>query len=187
MPELDRQVQATLDLFHSTYSVFATVKPLAVGTREKLLERHPEIEPRLIRAALLKHCKRPKYLKALAAIAERYDLEDHAAGMVSDEERQKAVTDLEVLRELEQAAIKRREEHARLEQEAANRRAEKRKAQELRELRKSRQAANKVKKPARPIRHNTESRSEPMADARPRRPVIIIKKRTRSTDIDGNR
>ncbi|MGZ8250395.1 ProQ/FINO family protein [Methylomagnum sp.] len=124
MAELDRQVIATLEIFVNQYPVFAEGKPLAIGMREELTKRHPDIEPRLLRSALLKHCKRPRYLKALATEPNRYDLDGNPAGVVTEEQRDKAANDLEMHHEHEQAILRRREEIAELERQAAARRAE---------------------------------------------------------------
>lgn len=170
MAELDRQVLATLELFTASYPVFSAGKPLAVGTREKLIERHPDIDARLVRSALLKHCKRPRYLKALAAEPQRYDLDGSPVGVVTEEEREKAKADLEKHHEHEQAVLQRRLADEQRQMEAAQRKAER----------------------ARLVRPSKKPRSKPSAAPRPmsgggaRQPVIIIKKRPRPHGRDGS-
>lgn len=185
MAELDRQVIATLELFVNRYPVFAEGKPLAIGMREELTKRHPDIEPRLLRSALLKHCKRPRYLKALAAIPERYDLDGNPVGVVTEEQRDKAANDLEKHHEHEQAVLKRREEIQELERQAAVRRQER--AERAAAKERARREAKTRK--ARPTRGGPKSRSHPMAAAgggagafrteggARQQPVIIIKKK----------
>ncbi|MGZ8242627.1 ProQ/FINO family protein [Methylomagnum sp.] len=184
MAELDRQVIATLEIFVNQYPVFAEGKPLAIGMREELTKRHPDIEPRLLRSALLKHCKRPRYLKALATEPNRYDLDGNPAGVVTEEQRDKAANDLEMHHEHEQAILRRREEIAELERQAAARRAERTERAAAKE--RARREA-KAKK-ARPARDATKARSSrpmggagtgtPRAEGGPRQqPVIIIKKK----------
>ncbi|MGZ8219620.1 ProQ/FINO family protein, partial [Methylomagnum sp.] len=148
MAELDRQVIATLEIFVNQYPVFAEGKPLAIGMREELTKRHPDIEPRLLRSALLKHCKRPRYLKALATEPNRYDLDGNPAGVVTEEQRDKAANDLEMHHEHEQAILRRREEIAELERQAAARRAERTERAAAKE-RARREAKAKKARPAR--------------------------------------
>lgn len=189
MAELDRQVIATLNLFVNQYPVFAEGKPLALGMRDELTKRHPDIEPRLLRSALLKHCKRPRYLKALASIPERYDLDGNPAGVVTEEQRDKAANDLEQHHEHERAILKRREEIQELERQAAARRLERAERAAAKERARREAKARKV----RPARSGgPRSRSpQPMAAAggggagnfrteggnSRQQPVIIIKKK----------
>lgn len=169
MAELDRQVLATLELFTTSYPVFAQGKPLAIGTREKLIERHPDIDLRLVRSALLKHCKRPRYLKALAAEPQRYDLDGNPAGVVTEEEREKARTDLEKHHEHEEAVLQRRLADEQRQMEAARRRAER---------------ARLARPPKRP-RPKPAAAAPKARTGEARQPVIIIKKRPRPHGRDG--
>lgn len=186
MAELDRQVIATLNLFVNQYPVFAEGKPLAIGMREELTKRHPDIEPRLLRSALLKHCKRPRYLKALASIPERYDLDGNPSGVVTEEQRDKAANDLEQHHEHERAVLKRREEILELERQAAARRQERAERAAAKEQARREAKARK----ARPARGGAKPRPHSMAatgggaagnfrtEGNPRQqPVIIIKKK----------
>jgi sRNA-binding protein len=188
MAELDRQVQATLDVLVASYPVFAEGKPLAVGTREQLIERHPDIDLRLLKSALLKHCKRPRYLKALAAVDERYDLDGNSKGVVSNEEREKAIRELQKHREHEQATVQRRLAHAQRELEAVRRKAEKLRAREQQLARARARKANKAAKKGSHSRNRpppVQAAPHAAGDAGQRRPVIIIKKRHRNSENDA--
>jgi sRNA-binding protein len=169
MAELDRQVIATLELFTSTYPVFAAGKPLALGTRERLAERHPDIDLRLVKSALLKHCKRPRYLKALASDPQRYDLDGNPEGTVTEEQREKAKSDLEKHHEHEEAVLQRRLAESQRQEEAARRKAERARIQAARAMKKQRpkKAASAWAPKPRP------------AGGGPRQPVIIVKRRHR--------
>lgn len=170
MAELDRQVIATLELFTSTYPVFAQVKPLALGTRERLVERHPDLDPRLVKHALVKHCKRPRYLKTLASDPRRYDLDGNPQGEVTGEQRDKAKTDLEKHHEHEEAVTQRRLAEAQRQEAAAQRKAERARIQAARAMKKQR---------TRKARPAAAPKPRPAGGGGARQPVIIVKKRNR--------
>lgn len=190
MAELDRKVQATLDFLVARYPVFADGKPLAVGTREQLLERHPELELRLLKSALVKHCNRPRYLKTLAAESRRYALDGEPQGLVTPEERERAIGKLDAQREKEQLALQRRVDHEQREAEAVQRRAE-RAAKELR-IRNAKAARKGTRSGG--YRKDSESRSVrpsvPLpagGDPGKRRPVVVVRKqRPRDGDPEGD-
>jgi len=175
MAEQDRQVLATLEFFISTYPAFSHGKPLALGTREQLVERHPDIDHRLVKYALLKHCKKPRYLKALVGHPHRYGLDGTQQGVVTDEEREKAEIALEKHHEHEDAMEQRRLMETQRQEEAARRKAERARIQEARAMRKQR------KKAAPPM----SPRPRPAGGGgNARQPVIIVKKRHRYPERD---
>ena len=67
--------------------VFKRFKPLAVGIDQDLVAALPQYDPALIARVLANHCRRPRYLKALARGGKRFDLNNRFKGEVSAEEQ----------------------------------------------------------------------------------------------------
>jgi ProP effector len=81
---------ATLDKLSETYAVFRECKPLALGIHKVIQERQPELGKDAIRKALHIHTASTRYLKSLACADQRFDLDDQAAGEVTEEQRKQA-------------------------------------------------------------------------------------------------
>lgn len=72
---------------YSKFDVFKRFKPLAIGINEDLIAALPQFDPVLITRVLVNHCRRPRYLKALAHGGNRFDLNNRVKGKVSPEEQ----------------------------------------------------------------------------------------------------
>ena len=75
------------DHIYGKYDVFKRFKPLAVGIDQDLVAALPQYDPALIARVLANHCRRPRYLKALARGGKRFDLNNRFKGEVSAEEQ----------------------------------------------------------------------------------------------------
>ena len=117
-----------LDHLQERYPVFKDCRPLALGIHKTIREREPEINAGELRLAMRLHTTSTRYLKALLAGKERFNLDGLADGEVTEEHRSTADTSL---RERFQKAAERRKAEAqaqrtaKMEQEASQRRAEK--------------------------------------------------------------
>jgi len=115
---------AVLSVLCERYAVFRECQPLALGVHKRIKEQMPEIEAPQLRAALRTHTVSTKYLKALVANRQRFDLDGQPAGEVTDEQRTVAEGQLRE-RFAKQAERKQAEANARKEQEAQAQRQEK--------------------------------------------------------------
>lgn len=119
---------ALLETISANFAVFRECRPLALGIHKVIIERMPEIDTAQLRLAMRLHTASTRYLKALLATGERFDLDGNPAGEVTAEQREVAST---TLRERFKKSAERRkaEEHAlkaaRQEQEAQQKRQEK--------------------------------------------------------------
>ena len=69
-----KQTDMIADHIYGKYDVFKRFKPLAVGIDQDLVAALPQYDPALIARVLANHCRRPRYLKALARGGKRFDL-----------------------------------------------------------------------------------------------------------------
>ena len=69
----------------------------------------PQYDPALIARVLANHCRRPRYLKALAKGGKRFDLNNRFKGEVTAEEQAIAAQHPSVKEALERAAAKKAE------------------------------------------------------------------------------
>jgi len=119
---------ALLETIGANFAVFRDGRPLALGIHKAVKARMPELDAAQLRIAMRIHTSSTRYLKALLATRERFDLDGNPAGEVTDEQREVANT---TLRERFKKAADRRkaEEQARKEaqrqQEAEQKRQEK--------------------------------------------------------------
>lgn len=119
---------ALLETLSAQYAVFRDCRPLALGIHKTIKERTPEVNAGDLRLAMRIHTASTRYLKALLAGKERFDLDDKVAGEITEEQRAAADT---ALRERFQKTAERRKAEAQAqklqqkEQEAQQRRAEK--------------------------------------------------------------
>ena len=82
-----KQTDMIADHIYGKYDVFKRFKPLAVGIDQDLIAALPQYDPALIARVLANHCRRPRYLKALARGGKRFDLNNRFKGEVSAEEQ----------------------------------------------------------------------------------------------------
>ena len=82
-----KQTDMIADHIYGKYDVFKRFKPLAVGFDQDLVAALPQYDPGLIAPVLANHCRRPRYLKALARGGKRFDLNNRVKGEVSAEEQ----------------------------------------------------------------------------------------------------
>lgn len=82
-----KQTDMIADHIYGKYDVFKRFKPLAVGIDQDLVAALPQYDPALIARVLANHCRRPRYLKALARGGKRFDLNNRFKGEVSTEEQ----------------------------------------------------------------------------------------------------
>lgn len=82
-----KQTDMIADHIYNKYDVFKRFKPLALGIDQDLAAELPQFDPALIARVLANHCRRPRYLKALARGGKRFDLNNRFKGEVSPEEQ----------------------------------------------------------------------------------------------------
>ncbi|HGG8205977.1 TPA: ProQ/FINO family protein, partial [Neisseria meningitidis] len=69
-----KQTEMIADHIYGKYDVFKRFKPLALGIDQDLIAALPQYDAALIARVLANHCRRPRYLKALARGGKRFDL-----------------------------------------------------------------------------------------------------------------
>lgn len=87
-----KQTEMIADYIYSKYDVFKRFKPLAIGIEKDLEKALPQFEPALIHRVLSNHCRRPKYVKAVARGGKRFNLNNRFQGEVSAEEQRHALS-----------------------------------------------------------------------------------------------
>ena len=119
---------ALLETISANFAVFREGRPLALGIHKAISERMPEVDTAQLRLAMRMHTASTRYLKALLATSERFDLDGKPAGEVTAEQREVASTTLRERfkkvaerRKAEELALK----AAQQEQEAQQKRQEK--------------------------------------------------------------
>lgn len=119
---------ALLETICENFAVFREVRPLALGIHKTILERMPDLDTAQLRLAMRIHTASTRYLKALLATRERFDLDGNPAGEVTEEQR--AVANTALRERFKKSADRRKAEEqalkeARREQEAQQKRQEK--------------------------------------------------------------
>ncbi|MDO4696609.1 MAG: ProQ/FINO family protein [Neisseria sp.] len=104
-----KQTEMIADHIYGKYDVFKRFKPLAVGIDQDLIAALPQYDSSLIARVLANHCRRPRYLKALARGGKRFDLNNRFKGEVSEEEQKIASQHPAVKEALERHAAKQAE------------------------------------------------------------------------------
>jgi len=119
---------ALLETISTNFPVFRDGRPLALGIHKAIRERMPEVDTAQLRLSMRIHTASTRYLKALLATRERFDLDGNPAGEVTDEQREVANTTLRERfkkvadrRKAEEQALK----EAQRQQEAEQKRQEK--------------------------------------------------------------
>ena len=82
-----KQTDMIAEHIYNKYDVFKRFKPLALGIDQDLVVALPQFDPALIARVLANHCRRPRYLKALARGGKRFDLNNRFKGEVTAEEQ----------------------------------------------------------------------------------------------------
>lgn len=53
--------------------------PLTIGVTDELVRRHPEIDARVIKILIFKHCQKRRYLEAVVSGTRRFDIDGRLA------------------------------------------------------------------------------------------------------------
>jgi len=132
-PPADGQPSATapapsarslLKQLQQQFPAFRDCLPLAIGIDKQLLAAQPEIDRKLMRAALGIHTGSQRYLRAMEKATVRYNLDGSAGAEVTDVHRKHAKDTLQE-RFRKEAERKKAERDAAAEEEANRRRQEK--------------------------------------------------------------
>ncbi|WP_373889314.1 ProQ/FINO family protein [Massilia sp. TS11] len=116
--------RALLKQLQEQFPAFQDCLPLAIGIDKQLLDKLPDLNRKLMRAALGIHTSSMRYLRAMEKATHRFNLDGSQAAEVPAEHRQHAA---EQLKERFKADAERRkaEKAAAAEAEAAQKRQEK--------------------------------------------------------------
>jgi ProP effector len=116
--------RALLKQLQQQFAAFRNCLPLEIGIDKQLLARMPDLNRKLMRAALGIHTGSMRYLRAMEKATVRYDLDGKAGAEVTDTHRQHA-KELLQQRFKKEAERKKAERDAAAEQEAERKRQEK--------------------------------------------------------------
>jgi len=83
--------RSVLKFLSDHYPVVQQNQPLAIGIFKAIVALHPELDAKLLRAALHQHTSATAYLKGMSKATERFDLEGKVAGEVTEEQRKFAL------------------------------------------------------------------------------------------------
>ncbi|MBJ7869747.1 osmoprotectant transport activator ProQ [Neisseria meningitidis] len=114
-----KQTEMIADHIYGKYDVFKRFKPLALGIDQDLIAALPQYDAALIARVLANHCRRPRYLKALARGGKRFDLNNRFKGEVTPEEQAIAQNHPFVQQALQQQSAQAAAETPSVEAEAA--------------------------------------------------------------------
>ncbi|MCF2981247.1 ProQ/FINO family protein [Neisseria gonorrhoeae] len=114
-----KQTEMIADHIYGKYDVFKRFKPLALGIDQDLIAALPQYDSALIARVLANHCRRPRYLKALARGGKRFDLNNRFKGEVTPEEQAIAQNHPFVQQTLQQQSAQAAAETPSVEAEAA--------------------------------------------------------------------
>ena len=104
-----KQTDMIADYLYSKYDVFKRFKPLAIGIEKDLVEALLQFDAVLIHRVLSNHCRRPKYLKAVARGGKRFNLHNRFQGEVSEQEQQYALSQPNIREAIEKQDARRAE------------------------------------------------------------------------------
>jgi ProP effector len=116
--------RALLKQLQQQFTAFRNCLPLEIGIDKQLLARMPDLNRKLMRAALGIHTGSMRYLRAMEKATVRYDLDGKAGAEVTDTHRQHA-KELLQQRFKKEADRKKAERDAAVEAEAERKRQEK--------------------------------------------------------------
>jgi ProP effector len=119
--------RALLKQLQQQFAAFRNCLPLEIGIDKQLLARMPDLNRKLMRAALGIHTGSMRYLRAMEKATVRYDLDGKAGAEVTDTHRQHA-------KELLQQRFKKEAERKKAERDAAAEAEAERKRQEKLQL-----------------------------------------------------
>lgn len=85
-----KQTVMITEYIYSRFEVFRQFRPLTVGIHAHLIEALPQFDANLIARVVANHCRRPRYIKALARGGKRFDLAGRVLGEVTLEEKKAA-------------------------------------------------------------------------------------------------
>ena len=98
--------------------MFKRFKPLSVGIENDLIQALGQFSPELIKRVLANHCRRPKYIKAVARGGKRFNLDNRFQGEVSEEERLHALEQPGIREAIEKQDARRAEAQAKKQAQA---------------------------------------------------------------------
>lgn len=87
-----QQTDLIAEHIYKKYDVFSRFKPLAIGIEKELIADLPQFDAALIARVMSNHCRRPKYIIAVARGGKRFNLKNRFQGEVSAEEQQYALS-----------------------------------------------------------------------------------------------
>jgi ProP effector len=124
IPAEPQSARALLKQLQQQYVPFRDCLPLSIGIDKQIVAAIPEINRKLMRAALGIHTSSQRYLRAMEKATIRYNLDGSTGAEITDTHRQHAK---EVLQERfkKEADRRKAERDAAAEEEAAKRRQEK--------------------------------------------------------------
>lgn len=125
-PSTYQSARILLKDFQAKFAVFRDCLPLGIGIDKQLLAQLPELDRKVLRAALGIHTNSLRYLKVMEKATGRFDLEGNAAGDVTDVHRSHATTLLQerFKKEAEQRKAQRQAEKLQREAEKAQQAAD---------------------------------------------------------------
>ncbi|WP_089401166.1 ProQ/FINO family protein [Noviherbaspirillum humi] len=108
------------------FPVFRKGLPLATGIDKQIIGRMPEVNRRVLRIALGIHTHSMRYLKAMEKGTTRHDLDENAAGEITDAHREHATTMLQerLKKDAERRKTERKASEAQKKQEQVERQRE---------------------------------------------------------------
>ena len=107
-----KQTEMIAEYIYGKYDVFKRFKPLSVGIENDLIQALGQFSPELIKRVLANHCRRPKYIKAVARGGKRFNLDHRVQGEVSEEERLHALEQPGIREAIEKQDARRAEAQA---------------------------------------------------------------------------
>lgn len=108
-----RQTEMVAEYIYNKYEVFKRTRPLAVGIEQELTQALPQFDPQIINRVLSNHCRRPRYVKAVARGGKRFNLNNRFQGEVTPEEQAFALSQPGIKEAIEKQDARRAEAAAR--------------------------------------------------------------------------
>lgn len=131
-PAAPNSARALLKQLQQQYAPFRDSLPLSIGIDKQLIAAMPELNRKLMRAALGIHTSSQRYLRAMEKATVRYNLDGSTGAEVTDEHRKHAK---ETLAERYKKEVERRKAERAAEREAAAaEEADRRRAEKLQAL-----------------------------------------------------
>lgn len=124
--------RALLTMLQAASVTFREYKPVALRIDKAVGERFPEIDRKVVRAAMRIHTTSTRYLKSMEKATHRFDLDGNESGEVSEEHRAHAAQTLK--ERFAESARKKREKQKQDELRQREEEAERRKAEKLQQL-----------------------------------------------------